>query len=100
MVVDGLKTDSERGGARNQPVRLAVVGESLAVLFADGLLHIGSRSPSLVEPKEGMCGPQELFDGHRAGSLRAAEPELSALRARRKAIVAEMRGLLERARGS
>lgn len=29
-----------------------------------------------------------------------AESELSALRARRKAIVAEMRGLLERARGS
>ena len=81
----------------------ALLGESAAV--------VTKRMPGLARELRQLreeWETQNLLDPPRAKRtlqlaetrLIEAEPELSALRARRKAIVAEMRGLLERARGS
>jgi hypothetical protein len=81
----------------------ALLGESAAV--------VTKRMPGLAREMRKLreeWETQNLLDPPRAkrtlqlaeSRLIDAEPELSALRARRKAIVAEMRGLLERARGS
>jgi hypothetical protein len=79
--------------------------------FQAGAVESGQRMPALTRKLRQLRDEwetQNLLDPPRAkGTLQLAEtrlieaePELSALRARRKAIVAEMRGLLERARGS
>jgi hypothetical protein len=81
----------------------ALLGESAAV--------VTERMPALTRELRQLRDEwetQNLLDPPRAKRtlqlaetrLIEAEPELSALRARRKAIVAEMQGLLERARGS
>jgi hypothetical protein len=81
----------------------ALLGESAAV--------VTQRMPALTRELRQLreeWETQNPLDPHRARRtlqlaetrLIEAEPELSGLRARRKAIVAEMRGLLERARGS
>ncbi len=80
----------------------ALLGESAAA--------VTKRMPGLARELRQLreeWETQNLLDPPRAKRtlqlaetrLIEAEPELSALRARRKAIVAEMRGLLERARG-
>jgi hypothetical protein len=81
----------------------ALLGESAAV--------VTERMPALTRELRQLreeWETQNLLDPTRAKRtlqlaeirLIEAEPELLALRARRKATVAEMRGLLERARGS
>jgi hypothetical protein len=78
-------------------------------LLGESAVIVTKRMPALMRELRQLreeWETQNLLDPDRATRtlkraetrLIEAEPELSALRARRKAIVAEMRGLLERAR--
>jgi hypothetical protein len=80
-------------------------------LLAESAAVVTERMPALTRELRQLGDEwetQNLLDPPRAKRtlllaetrLIEAEPELSALRARRDAIVVEMRGLLERARGS
>jgi hypothetical protein len=67
MVVDRFEVDSESGGARDQPIRPAIVRPALGVSLADRLLHFRAGQPTLAEPQRGVCRPDEVLDRHVAG---------------------------------